>query len=341
MSSSAAPSQPGMRGGEEVDEITPLVGASHLHAGYGHGQARRRSSIVSSSILTSHLSRHQLALGDTAIHERLPSNAYTTIDWLHDLVCAQVNRLQVLLVPSGLIVPALGARAVFGRLVGQVVPDTSPAIFAMVGAAAFLAGVSRMTISLTVIMLELTGEVEYIPPFMMIAILTAKAVYLEHEHASNIARNHGGLVEDVVPPVQSFHDMTIHIGPEYKMLKQALAHKLHRMQRHGLRDAALVLLDDHEQLHGIISEAELDFAVNQEGFLSDAEPFDILAGPLAVFVDRSPLTINENAPLEMLVEMFYQLGLRHVVIVEEGSSRVLGVVLKQQFVMYLEYLRTR
>ena len=70
-------------------------------------------------------------------------------------------------VPSGLIVPALGAGAIFGRLVGQIVPDTSAAIFAMVGAAAFLAGVSRMTVSLTVIMLELTGEVEYIPPFMM------------------------------------------------------------------------------------------------------------------------------------------------------------------------------
>jgi len=70
-------------------------------------------------------------------------------------------------VPSGLIVPALGVGAIFGRLVGQIVSDTSAAIFAMVGAAAFLAGVSRMTVSLTVIMLELTGEVEYIPPFMM------------------------------------------------------------------------------------------------------------------------------------------------------------------------------
>ncbi len=45
----------------------------------------------------------------------------------------------------------------------------------MVGAAAFLAGVSRMTVSLTVIMFELTGEVDYIPPFM-IAILVAKSV---------------------------------------------------------------------------------------------------------------------------------------------------------------------
>ncbi|KAK4442701.1 H(+)/Cl(-) exchange transporter [Podospora aff. communis PSN243] len=258
-------------------------------------------------------------------------------------------------IPSGLIVPALGAGAISGRLLGQIVSDTSPAIFAMVGAAAFLAGVSRMTVSLTVIMLELTGEVEYIPPFM-IAILTAKVVvdalheegvndhtvlgeFLEHEHASKIARRHGGLVEDLIPPSHHMADMTFHVGPEYRVLKQALSHKLQRMKRHGLRDAALVLVDDREQLHGIISEAELDFAVNEEGFLSDTEPFDVLTGPLAPFVDRSPLTLNATAPLEMVVEMFYQLGLRHVVIVEEGSSRVLGVVLKQQLVLYLEHLR--
>ncbi|KAK0738128.1 chloride channel [Schizothecium vesticola] len=258
-------------------------------------------------------------------------------------------------VPSGLIVPALGAGAIFGRLVGQVVTDTSPAIFAMVGAAAFLAGVSRMTVSLTVIMLELTGEVEYIPPFM-IAILTAKVVvdglheegvndhtvlgeYLEPQHASSLVRAHGGLAEDLIPPAQSMADMTLHLGPEYKVLKQTLAHKLHRMTRRGLRDAALVLVDDREMLHGIISEAELDFAVNEEGCLSDSEPFDILTGPLSAFVDRSPLTVNSNAPLEMVVEMVFQLGLRHVVIVEEGSSRVLGVVLKQQLILYLEHLR--
>ncbi|KAK3376307.1 chloride channel [Lasiosphaeria ovina] len=259
-------------------------------------------------------------------------------------------------IPSGLIVPALGAGAVFGRLVGQLVPDTSPAIFAMVGAAAFLAGVSRMTVSLTVIMLELTGEVEYIPPFM-IAILTAKFVvdalheegvndhtvlgeYLEHEHATDIVRSHGGLVEDLIPSSQSMADMTVHVGPESKMIKQTLAHKLRQMQRHGLRDAALVLVDEGEQLHGVISEAELDFALRADGFLSDSEPFDMLTGPLSPFVDRSPLTVNAAAPLEMVVEMFYQLGLRHIVIVEEGTSTVLGVVLKQQLTMHLEHLRT-
>ncbi|KAK8250876.1 chloride channel [Phyllosticta capitalensis] len=76
-------------------------------------------------------------------------------------------------VPSGVIIPALDAGALFGRLVGQTISTTSPGIFAMVGAAAFLAGVSRMTISLCVIMFELTGELEYTVPHM-IAILVAK-----------------------------------------------------------------------------------------------------------------------------------------------------------------------
>jgi len=69
-------------------------------------------------------------------------------------------------VPSGIIIPALDAGAFFGRLIAQVVPGISPGIFAMVGAVAFLAGVSRMTVSLAVIAFELTGEVAYTPAFM-------------------------------------------------------------------------------------------------------------------------------------------------------------------------------
>tara|TARA_R110002003_G_scaffold106_12_gene8804 strand:- start:8706 stop:9764 length:1059 start_codon:yes stop_codon:yes gene_type:complete len=69
-------------------------------------------------------------------------------------------------VPSGVIIPALDAGALFGRLVGQLLPSISPGIFAMVGSAAFLAGVSRMTISLAVIMFELTGQLSYTVPNM-------------------------------------------------------------------------------------------------------------------------------------------------------------------------------
>jgi hypothetical protein len=48
----------------------------------------RRGSDVQ-SIISSHISRDELALGDTAVGERLAYNDYTTIDWLHDLVSSK------------------------------------------------------------------------------------------------------------------------------------------------------------------------------------------------------------------------------------------------------------
>jgi len=53
--------------------------------------------------------------------------------------------------------------------------DVEPGVYSMVGAAAVLGGVCRVTISLVAIMLELTGGMTYIVPFM-IAVLVAKVV---------------------------------------------------------------------------------------------------------------------------------------------------------------------
>jgi len=44
------------------------------------------------SIILSHRSKEEQALGSTAIGERLPYNDYTTIDWLHDLVSLYLYR---------------------------------------------------------------------------------------------------------------------------------------------------------------------------------------------------------------------------------------------------------
>ena len=50
-----------------------------------------------------------------------------------------------------------------------------PGLYAMVGAAAVLGGVTRMTVSLVVIMFELTGSLQFIVP-TMVAVMTAKWV---------------------------------------------------------------------------------------------------------------------------------------------------------------------
>jgi chloride channel 3/4/5 len=253
-------------------------------------------------------------------------------------------------VPSGIIIPALDAGAFFGRLVGQIIPSISPGIFAMVGAAAFLAGVSRMTISLCVIMFELTGELEYIVPHM-IAILVAKWVadaleregvydlaqtvlghpFLDLDHATHLVQREQALVEELIPPQQTMLEITIHVPRNGCVQKHILHEKLGQLQRRGLMDAGLVLVQNG-MLQGYFAEAELEFGLNELGrewpmnapvkLLGDGDGEE---ADLSMFIDRTPLTICAKAPMEYAVEMFGKLGLRYLCIVEEGSGKLLGV----------------
>ncbi|PIO16351.1 hypothetical protein AB205_0009200, partial [Aquarana catesbeiana] len=76
-------------------------------------------------------------------------------------------------VPSGLFVPSLLCGAAFGRLVANLLKSylglthIYSGTFALIGAAAFLGGVVRMTISLTVILIESTNEISYGLPIMI------------------------------------------------------------------------------------------------------------------------------------------------------------------------------
>ncbi|KAL7976035.1 hypothetical protein Chor_014992 [Crotalus horridus] len=76
-------------------------------------------------------------------------------------------------VPSGLFVPSLLCGASYGRLVANLLESyigldhVYSGTFALIGAAAFLGGVVRMSISLTVILIESTNEITYGLPIMI------------------------------------------------------------------------------------------------------------------------------------------------------------------------------
>ncbi|CAH1794618.1 unnamed protein product [Owenia fusiformis] len=83
-------------------------------------------------------------------------------------------------VPSGLFIPCLLTGAAWGRLVGillsLIFPDqpwADPGKYALIGAAAQLGGVVRMTISLTAILVEATGDITFGLP-IMIVLMVAK-----------------------------------------------------------------------------------------------------------------------------------------------------------------------
>ncbi|KAF2460892.1 chloride channel [Lineolata rhizophorae] len=274
-------------------------------------------------------------------------------------------------VPSGVIIPALDGGAFFGRLIGQWIPGISPGIFAMVGAGAFLAGVSRMTISLGVIMFELTGELEYIVPDM-IAILVAKWVadaigeesvydlaqavlghpFLDLDHAMLRVQNHNTRVEALIPPPQTMEEITVAVPPSNKVRRSLLAQKLALLQRRGLMDAGLVLVQNG-LLQGYIGQGELDFGLTEVGavydsgngggdgddadvrLLGDADEGDF---DLGMFVDRTPLCVCAAAPMEYAVEMFGKLGLRYLMVTEEGTGKLVGVIIKKRLVAYLDSL---
>ena len=267
-------------------------------------------------------------------------------------------------VPSGIIIPALDAGAFFGRLIGQWITTISPGIFAMVGAAAFLAGVSRMTISLCVIMFELTGELEYIVPHM-IAILVAKWVadaleregvydlaqtvlghpFLDLDHSMSIVQGDNALVEVLIPPKQTMDEITVNVPKDGLVLRQVLDIKLEQLRRRGILDAGLVLVQDG-MLQGYFAEGELEFGLNKLGALWEPTSRVRLLGnadegefDLSMFVDRTPLTICAKAPAEYAVEMFGKLGLRYLCVLEEGSSRLVGVIIKKRLVMWLERVK--
>lgn len=81
-------------------------------------------------------------------------------------------------VPSGLFVPCILMGCAYGRLFGQgmeyLFPDygIEPQTYAIIGATASLGGVARMTISLTVIVLETTDGVKLIMPIMMTLMIS-------------------------------------------------------------------------------------------------------------------------------------------------------------------------
>ncbi|KAK3059870.1 hypothetical protein LTS18_009878, partial [Coniosporium uncinatum] len=122
----------------------------------------------------------------------------------------------------------------------------------------------------------------------------------------------------------------------------------------GLMDAGLVLVQSHAPtsdshnpvLQGYLAEGELEFGLHSVGAIYGEDVDVRLLGDvqeegefdLSMFVDRTPPTISASAPVEYLVEMFGKLGLRHVCVVEEGTGRLVGVVIKKRLVAWLETL---
>nr|KAJ3419505.1 hypothetical protein HK105_006864 [Polyrhizophydium stewartii] len=221
----------------------------------------------------------------------------------------------------------------------------TPGTYAMVGAAASLAGVTRMSVSLTVIMFELTGALSYVLP-IMITILVAKWI-------GDIHGKHG--IYDRLIALNGYP--FLNPNEEYTHSTSA-ANVMTRLEDIDWISATGHTVDSLDEMlratsckgfpivHpkgfltlGYIGRAELKFALDKargEGsagsmpaiFTSDPTLEDTFAGvDLRPWIDHTPVKIHPRFPVDMLVELFKKMGLRYVLITRNGQ--LLGIITKK------------
>jgi chloride channel 3/4/5 len=269
-------------------------------------------------------------------------------------------------IPAGIILPSMAIGALYGRAVGLIIevwqaahpswivfascepdiPCVTPGTYAIIGAASALGGATRMTVSIVVIMFELTGALTYVLP-IMIAVMISKWVgdaleprgiyeawiqFNGYPFLDNRDDN-AALVPDV-PAAQ------VYTRIEDLIVITATGHTIHSLQEllkdHPYRGFPIIDNPVDAVLLGYISRTELDFALSTStsaprNLHTDTEAYfshQPLADPITTldlrpWMDQTPITLNAKASLQLTVNMFQRLGLRYVVFTERGGLKAL------------------
>ncbi|CAM1502874.1 Fc.00g076500.m01.CDS01 [Cosmosporella sp. VM-42] len=276
-------------------------------------------------------------------------------------------------IPAGIILPSMAIGALTGRAVGIImeiwvtnhpgffifatcepdIPCVTPGTYAIVGAAAALAGVTRMTVSIVVIMFELTGALTYVLP-IMIAVMISKWV--------GDAFSRRGIYESWIhfneyPFLDNSEEMVIPDIPASQILTRiedlvvltATGHSISSLnsilEMHPYRGFPVISDPRDAILLGYISRTELAYNLRAStqpprSLPPDTETFfshQPMADPrttldLRPWMDQTPLTLPSHTNLHLVVSYFQKLGLRYVLFSDRG---VLQGLLTKKDVWYV------
>jgi len=286
-------------------------------------------------------------------------------------------------VPAGLFIPSLCMGAIVGRIVGigmeQIVfsyhdslpwffegkcsQDEScitPGLYAMVGAAAVLGGVTRMTVSLIVIMFELTGGVRYIVPLMAASMaskwvgdaLGRMGIYDAHIDLNGYPFldckdefGHTSLAADVMQPQRN---ESLAVITQDSTTVEELQQIMKSTDHNGF---PVVVSRESQYLVGFVLRRDLLLAVeNARARMDSLQPSSrcvftqnvpvVGSGPspikLRKIVDLAPITITDQTPMETVVDMFRKLGLRQTLVTHNG--RLLGIITKKDVLRHIKHM---
>jgi chloride channel 3/4/5 len=266
-------------------------------------------------------------------------------------------------IPAGIILPSMAIGALYGRAVGLVVevwqaayPSwlifsaceqdmrcVTPGTYAIIGAASALGGATRMTVSIVVIMFELTGALTYVLP-IMIAVMISKwvgdAISQRGIYESWIQFNGYPFLDNRDENAGSVSDVPVNqimTRIEDLVVITATGHTIQSLNNiltsHQFRGFPIIDNPKDALLLGYISRTELTFALrsasNTRGLAPETETFFIhqpLADPtstldLRPWIDQTPITLNANSSFSLVVNMFQKLGLRYVLFTDRGALR--------------------
>jgi chloride channel 3/4/5 len=262
-------------------------------------------------------------------------------------------------IPAGILLPSMAVGALYGRVVGLIVevwqrehpnfiafascePDkqcVTPGTYAVIGAASALAGATRMTVSIVVIMFELTGALTYVLP-IMIAVMLSKWVgdafgkrgiyesWIRFQGYPFLDNKDDRLVPDVpVSQIMTRVDDLACITATGHTIETLREH----LKEHRFRGFPVVTNTREAVLLGYISRTELEFALDAAVSAQRALPTTTecyfqhqpLADPnvtldLRPWMDQTPITLSSRSTLQLASDMFQKLGLRYVIFCDRG-----------------------
>ena len=267
-------------------------------------------------------------------------------------------------VPSGLFVPCILIGCGFGRLFGEVMkhhifPEANIAAgpYALMGAVAMLGGVSRMTISLTVILMETTQNVQFLLPIML--VLTVSKWVGDFFNISlydlHVELKCMPFVESTPPSgMESLNAVDISSTP-VKSLKMKPQVKDIIATINGNTHGGYPILDKNGIFQGFILRNHLaiimNFCISQqnlnelkyEHFSTTLQSKRIVVPciedltenvkkrivDLTPYVDKHPLTVHNEYPLVKVYTLFRSLGLRHLCVVDD-DNKVQGILTRKE-----------
>uniref|UniRef100_A0AC11CR19 Chloride voltage-gated channel 7 n=1 Tax=Ovis aries TaxID=9940 RepID=A0AC11CR19_SHEEP len=284
-----------------------------------------------------------------------------------------------LTVSAGVFIPSLLIGAAWGRLFGISLSYITgaavwadPGKYALMGAAAQLGGIVRMTLSLTVIMMEATSNVTYGFPIMLV-LMTAKIVgdvfieglYDMHIQLQSVPflhweapvtshsltarevmstpviclrrREKVGVIVDVLSSTASNHN-------GFPVVEDADGTQPARLQGLILRSQLIVLLK-HKVFVERSSMGLLRRRLRLKDFRDAYPRFPPIQSihvsqderectmDLSEFMNPSPYTVPQEASLPRVFKLFRALGLRHLVVVD-NCNQVVGLVTRKDLARY-------